>query len=134
MKKIIAVAGNAIAPDDSVNFKLAFDTGRAIIDNGYRLQCGGLNGVMRAACMGAKSSPKYTEGDIIGLLPSFDPNTANEYVDIVYTYARTDDFVNHPENYYPETIAWNTSLGYNPAVIFKAGNTTIKDIYDLLTA
>ena len=59
---------------------------------------------------------------------------ANEYVDIVYTYARTDDFVNHPENYYPETIAWNTSLGYNPAVIFKAGNTTIKDIYDLLTA
>ena len=83
MKKIIAVAGNAIAPDDSVNFKLAFDTGRAIIDNGYRLQCGGLNGVMRAACMGAKSSPKYTEGDIIGLLPSFDPNTANEYVDIV---------------------------------------------------
>ncbi len=83
MKKIIAVAGNAAVPEDSVNYKLAFDTGKAIIDNGYRLQCGGLDGVMKAACMGARSSEKYTEGDIIGLLPSFDPGTANEYVDII---------------------------------------------------
>lgn len=83
MKKIIAVAGNAAVPQDSVNYKLAFDTGKAIIDNGYRLQCGGLDGVMKAACMGARSSDKYREGDIIGLLPSFDPSTANEYVDVV---------------------------------------------------
>ena len=66
MKKIIAVAGNAAVPQDSVNYKLAFDTGKAIIDNGYRLQCGGLDGVMKAACMGARSSDKYREGDIIG--------------------------------------------------------------------
>ena len=83
MKKIIAVAGNAAAEVGSINYKLAFDTGKAIIDNGYRLQCGGLEGVMYAACKGARSSEKYTEGDIIGLLPSFDPSTANEYVDII---------------------------------------------------
>ena len=82
MKKIIAVAGNAGVTEDSVNFKLAYDTGKAVIDHGYRLQCGGLEGVMRAACMGARASEKYTEGDIIGLLPSFDPGTANEFVDI----------------------------------------------------
>ena len=83
MKKIIAVAGNAAVPESSINFKLAYDTGKAIIDHGYRLQCGGLDGVMLAACKGARASEKYTEGDIIGLLPSFDPKTANEYVDVI---------------------------------------------------
>ncbi len=82
MKKIIAVCGNAICPEGSINYNIAYAVGKAVVDHGYRLQCGGLGGAMKAACKGAKSSKNYTEGDIIGLLPSFDPTTANEYVDI----------------------------------------------------
>ncbi|MPN64068.1 hypothetical protein SDC9_211839 [bioreactor metagenome] len=37
---------------------------------------------MEAACAGAKSSSKYREGDIIGILPSFDINERNPYIDI----------------------------------------------------
>ncbi len=81
-KKIIAVCGNAYCPEDTLNYDLAFQAGKAIIDHGYRLQCGGLGGAMRAACKGARSSKNYREGDIIGIIPSFDPSTANEFVDI----------------------------------------------------
>ena len=82
MKKIIAVVGNARPPVGSLNEQIAFEVGKAIVDNGYRLQCGGLNGVMLAACKGAHASSNYKDGDVIGILPSFDISTANEYVDI----------------------------------------------------
>lgn len=82
MRKIIAVIGDACVKKDSLKYKLAYESGKAIIDNGYRLQCGGMGGVMMAACEGARSSSKYREGDIIGILPSFDINKANEYIDI----------------------------------------------------
>jgi uncharacterized protein (TIGR00725 family) len=56
--------------------------GRALIDNGYGLVTGGLNGVMEAACEGARSSPAWSHGKIIGLLPGSDPGAANPFVDI----------------------------------------------------
>ncbi|NLT18229.1 MAG: hypothetical protein BWX72_01999 [Firmicutes bacterium ADurb.Bin080] len=82
MRKIIAVIGNSKAPEGSKNYDIAFLLGKLIVDNGYRLQCGGLNGVMGAACKGAHSSNKYTEGDVIGILPGFNTSEANEYIDI----------------------------------------------------
>ncbi len=82
MKKTIAVCANASCPEGTINYELAYQAGKAIIDHGYRLQCGGLHGGMLAACKGARSSKKYQSGDIIGIIPSFDPTTANEYVDI----------------------------------------------------
>ena len=69
--------------ENSDKFNIAFEIGKALIDNGYRIQTGGLGGVMRAACYGAKSSEKYKEGDIIALVPSFDINEVNEFADIV---------------------------------------------------
>ncbi len=82
MRKIIAVIGDASADEEGLKFKLAYETGKKIIDLGHRLQCGGLNGLMRAACMGARASKNYREGDIIGILPSFDINRRNEFIDI----------------------------------------------------
>jgi len=82
MRKIIAVIGDAKIDETSLKYKIAFETGKIIIDNGYRLQCGGLGGVMEAACKGARSSTFYREGDIIGILPSFDINNCNPYIDI----------------------------------------------------
>ncbi len=82
-RKIIAIAGDARIAENSDKYKIAFEVGKALVDNGYRIQTGGLGGVMSAACQGAKSSLKYKEGDIIALVPSFDINEVNEFADIV---------------------------------------------------
>ncbi len=45
---------------------------------GHTLICGGLGGVMEAACKGAKSAG----GKTVGILPGHDKSEANPYVDI----------------------------------------------------
>lgn len=82
-RKIVSVIGNHNIEKDGVRYKLAFEMGKALVDNGYRVQSGGLEGVMSAVMAGAKASKKYKEGDTIALVPSFDTETANEYADIV---------------------------------------------------
>ncbi len=82
-KKIVSVIGNHNIEKDGLRYKLAFEMGKALIDNGYRVQSGGLEGVMSAVMAGARSSKKYREGDTIALVPSFDTETANKYADIV---------------------------------------------------
>lgn len=81
-KKIVAVLGDAVAEPGSDKYRLAYETGKMLVDHGYRVQSGGMGGIMRAVCEGAHASEKYTEGDTIGILPSFDRNKCNEYVDI----------------------------------------------------
>lgn len=82
-RKIVAIVGDAKIEEGSQKYNVAFEVGKALIDAGYRIQTGGLGGVMRAACRGAKSSEKYKDGDIIALVPSFDVNEVNEFADIV---------------------------------------------------
>ncbi|MCH7745584.1 MAG: TIGR00725 family protein, partial [Chloroflexi bacterium] len=75
-KLIISVigAGNA-APDVAI---LAEQVGRELALRGITVACGGLGGVMEAACRGAKSAG----GTTIGILPGIDPEDANQWVDI----------------------------------------------------
>ncbi|MBQ8428429.1 MAG: acyl-CoA synthetase [Clostridia bacterium] len=82
-RKIVSVIGNKKIDEGGVRYKLAFELGKALVDAGYRVQSGGLQGVMKAVMAGAKSSKNYREGDTIALVPSFDTETANEYADIV---------------------------------------------------
>ncbi len=58
---------------------LAESVGRIIAEEGYILICGGLKGVMEAACRGAKSAGGLT----VGIIPTNNKNDANQYVDIV---------------------------------------------------
>jgi hypothetical protein len=58
--------------------KLAFEVGKEIANAGAILLCGGLGGVMEAACQGAKSAGGLT----IGILPGYSDAEANRYVDI----------------------------------------------------
>lgn len=83
MRTIISVCGNGVCDEDSVNAKLAFEVGKKLVDNGYRVMTGGLDGVMRFALQGAKASEKYKEGDTIAVLPMYDERVANEFADIV---------------------------------------------------
>ena len=82
-RKIVAVIGNKKIEKDGVRYQLAYELGKALVDNGYRVQTGGLQGVMAAVMEGARASKHYKEGDTIALVPSFDSETANEYADIV---------------------------------------------------
>lgn len=83
MKQVVAIIGDARAEAGSPRYELAYTIGKALIDAGYRIQTGGVHGVMEGASKGAKASDNYRDGDVIALLPFFDPSMANEYADIV---------------------------------------------------
>lgn len=63
---------------DQKTYQTAFDVGQLIAEKGAVLVCGGLGGVMEAACKGAKSKNGLT----VGILPSEDRGGMNPYVDV----------------------------------------------------
>ena len=84
-KVLISIVGDGRLPQDHPKCQLAEKMGRSLIDGGYRLVCGGMGGVMEAACRGARSSAHHQSGDILGLLPGSDPGVANPYIDVPIT-------------------------------------------------
>jgi uncharacterized protein (TIGR00725 family) len=91
MKTLIGVIGGSVIEDAAVA-DAASEVGREIIRHGYALICGGLGGVMEAACRGAYEAAGEDSGRIIGVLPGYEKGAANRYVDVVITtgmgYAR----------------------------------------------
>ena len=75
-KKFIAVIGGSQC--SSQEAKLAEEVGHEIARQGAILICGGLSGVMEAACKGAQSEG----GTTIGILPGDNREFANPYVQI----------------------------------------------------
>jgi len=75
-KKIIAVIGGG--QPTSKETKLAEKVGRELAKRGAILICGGLGGVMEAACKGASAEGGIT----IGILPGENRLSANPYVQI----------------------------------------------------
>jgi uncharacterized protein (TIGR00725 family) len=73
---IIAVIGAGECTPEVA--RLAEEVGRRLAEKGAILICGGLGGVMEAACRGAKSAG----GTTVGVLPGTNPGDANPYVDI----------------------------------------------------
>lgn len=57
--------------------EMAEELGREVASRGHVLVCGGLGGVMEAACRGAKE----VSGETIGILPGEDRSAANPHVD-----------------------------------------------------
>jgi uncharacterized protein (TIGR00725 family) len=75
-KKIVAVIGGGQCSKEEA--KLAEEVGRELARRGVTLICGGLGGVMEAACRGASSEG----GTTIGILPGDNRQSANPYVQI----------------------------------------------------
>ena len=72
---IAVIGGHQCSPEE---LKLAEEVGRELARRGITLICGGLDGVMEAACRGAISEGGVT----VGILPGDDRCSANPYVSI----------------------------------------------------
>jgi hypothetical protein len=73
---IVGVIGGARTDEETR--ALAYDVGRLIAERDAILVCGGLGGVMEAACQGAYEH----DGITIGILPTDDTYEANPYVQV----------------------------------------------------
>jgi uncharacterized protein (TIGR00725 family) len=76
MQPYVAVVGAGEATADEI--AAAEEVGRLLAERGAVLVCGGLGGVMEAACRGAKEGG----GSTVGVLPGRDRAAANRYVDV----------------------------------------------------
>jgi uncharacterized protein (TIGR00725 family) len=76
-KKIVGVIGGHSCNKDVE--QLAQNLGNKLAKVVDILVCGGLSGIMKAVCQGFKAG----EGLTIGIIPSYNKNDANDYVDIV---------------------------------------------------
>ena len=72
---IAVIGGSQCSNEDAL---LAEQVGAELAKRDVALVCGGLAGVMEAACKGAR----YENGLTIGILPGHDSRDANEYVQI----------------------------------------------------
>jgi uncharacterized protein (TIGR00725 family) len=72
----VAVVGSGTA--DPATADVAEEVGRLLAGRGALVVCGGLGGVMEAACRGAKSAG----GTTVGILPGTDRREANAWVDV----------------------------------------------------
>jgi uncharacterized protein (TIGR00725 family) len=75
-QSVIAVCGASVC--DAQLASLAEEVGRRIAEAGAVLVCGGLGGVMEAACRGAVAAG----GTTLGILPGTDRKGANPFVQV----------------------------------------------------
>ncbi len=81
-KPIVSVIGGSDAIASPIALKEARQLGTLIAEAGMLVCCGGLGGVMRAVCEGARGQATADQIATIGILPGYDASQANQYVDI----------------------------------------------------
>lgn len=79
---VVAVVGSAsgLSPE---SVRAIERLGHLLMEAGYRLVTGGLGGVMEAVSRGARQSPAWSEGRVVGVLPGTDASLANPWCDFV---------------------------------------------------
>ncbi|GAB6862566.1 TIGR00725 family protein [Haloplanus litoreus] len=73
--RVSVIGGGTV---DEATAARARSVGRLLGERGHVVVCGGLGGVMEAACAGASEAG----GETVGILPTADRRDANEYVDV----------------------------------------------------
>jgi hypothetical protein len=81
-RPILAVVGAGTPLEPEVE-RLCRALGEAAVEAGFRLATGGLGGVMDAVARGARAAASYREGDILGIVPGYDGDSASDAFDIV---------------------------------------------------
>ena len=78
MERAARIAVCGAGAGDASSYKQAYQVGRLLAQAGAVLLCGGLGGVMEAACQGAQEAGGFT----VGILPGPNADAANPYVDL----------------------------------------------------
>jgi uncharacterized protein (TIGR00725 family) len=78
MTSYFAVCGAGMAVARPADLHAAEEVGQRVAEAGGIVVCGGLRGVMEAACRGARSA----DGITVGLLPGADRSDANPFVSV----------------------------------------------------
>lgn len=73
-RRLVGIIGASVASEDGAS--IAFRVGKLLAQQGATIVCGGLGGIMEAACRGAVSA----DGETVGILPGADVDAANPYV------------------------------------------------------
>ncbi|MFB6122866.1 MAG: TIGR00725 family protein [Haloferacaceae archaeon] len=73
--RVSVIGGGTVTESEA---ETATAVGRLLAQRGHVVVCGGLGGVMEAACRGASEAG----GETIGILPGEDRTAANDYVDV----------------------------------------------------
>ncbi|PSP80126.1 TIGR00725 family protein [Halobacteriales archaeon QS_1_68_20] len=73
--RVSVIGGGTVTGEE---YDTAREVGRLLGERGHSVVCGGLGGVMAAACEGAREVGALT----VGILPGEDPTAANEYVEV----------------------------------------------------
>lgn len=71
----VCVIGSGTVPE--ATYEVATEVGRELGRRDHTVVCGGLSGVMEAACRGAAEA----DGHTVGILPGVDHRAANEFVE-----------------------------------------------------
>lgn len=79
MKKLISICGSDVSDEKLSSYALdvAEKVGKLVAKRGGVIICGGFEGVMKAACRGAKKQGGIT----VGIMP-YEKNEANEFIDV----------------------------------------------------
>lgn len=72
--RVSVIGSGAARPETTA---VAESVGRMLAEGGHAVVCGGLGGVMEAACRGARDAG----GRTVGILPGTDPTAANPHVE-----------------------------------------------------
>lgn len=72
--RVCVIGSGAVS---EATYELATEVGLELGSRGHTVVCGGLTGVMEAACLGATEA----DGHTIGILPGVDHRAANEFVE-----------------------------------------------------
>lgn len=81
-RPVVSVIGDAQV-DDPARIVLAERLGDLLMCGGFRIVTGGLGGVMEAVSRGARRSPAWEEGRIVGIVPSYRASDCNPFCDII---------------------------------------------------
>ena len=77
---IIGVIGDVHL--DAAKRKMVVTLYHQLVDANYRIVSGGHGDIAKALAEGARKSTQYHDGDLITVLPGFDPSVADDYSDI----------------------------------------------------
>lgn len=73
VKPIAAIVGDTRIEVESAQARLLLALGEFLVTRGFRIQTGGLGDLPRLVAEGARASRSYQVGDLVSLLPGFDP-------------------------------------------------------------